>query len=191
MGPTWILLLNIIFLAPAWGSTDKDNTGMVKMLLKMVTELRDHLEELEQENIELIRGMEARDRVLEDKVKELEKENSMQSAKLAKLEEQLTKEAAFLMTCATRNSMPPERNTTITFDYLTADFNNADNVGGADGQLDISTGVFTCLTGGIYEVNKSSLLLSIIPKSYSPQVTFSGVSVIGTGQIDVESSTDQ
>merc|ERR1712223_1142685 len=118
MGPILILLLDIIFLASAWGST--------------------------------------------------EKENSMQSAKLAKLEEQLTKEAAFLMTCATRNSMPPERNTTIT-----VDFNNADNMGGADGQLDISTGIFTCLTGGIYEV------------------TFSGVSVIGTGQLDVESSTDQ
>ena len=153
MGPTCILFLDIIFLASAWGSTDKDNIGMDKMLLKMVTELRDRLEELEQENFELIRGMEARDRVLEEHVKELEKENSMQSAKLAKLEEQLTKEAAFLMTCATRNSMPPERNTTITFDFLTADFNNADMVGGADGQLDISTGIFTCLTGGIYEVN--------------------------------------
>ena len=153
MGPILILLLNIIFLASAWGSTDKDNIGMDKMLLKMVTELRDRLEELEQENFELIRGMEARDRVLEEHVKELEKENSMQSAKLAKLEEQLTKETAFLMTCATRTSMPPERNTTITFDYLTADFNNADMVGGADGQLDISTGIFTCLTGGIYEVN--------------------------------------
>ena len=45
MGPIWILLLNIIFLASAWGSTDKDNTaGMDKMLLKMVTELRDRLE---------------------------------------------------------------------------------------------------------------------------------------------------
>ena len=153
MGPTWILLLNTIFLASAWGSTYKDNTDLDKMLLKMVTELRDHLEELEQENIELMTGMEARDRVLEEQVKEIEKENSMQSAKLAKLEEQLTKESAFLMTCATRNSMPPERNTTITFDYLTADFNNADMVGGADGQLDISTGIFTCLTGGIYEVN--------------------------------------
>ena len=153
MGPTWILLLNIIFLASAWGSVDKDNTGMNKMLLKMVTELRDRLEELEQENFELITRMEARDRVLEEQVKELERENSMQSAKLAKLEEQLTKETAFLMTCATRTSMPPERNTTITFDYLTADFNNADTVGGVDGQLDISTGIFTCLTGGIYEVN--------------------------------------
>merc|ERR1712223_912906 len=105
MGPILILLLDIIFLASAWGST--------------------------------------------------EKKNSMQSAKLAKLEEQLTKEAAFLMTCATRNSVPPERNTTITFDYITADFNNADNMGGADGQFDISTGIFTYLTGGIYEVTFS------------------------------------
>ena len=91
MGPIWILFLHIIFLASAWGSTDKDSTGMDKMLLKMVTELRDRLEELEQENIELMTGMEARDRVLEEQVKKLEKENSMQSAKLAKLEEQLTK----------------------------------------------------------------------------------------------------
>ena len=61
MGPIWILLLNIIFLASAWGSTDKDNIGMDKVLLKMVTELRDRLEELEQENFALMRGMEARD----------------------------------------------------------------------------------------------------------------------------------
>jgi len=74
--------------------------------------------------------------------------------------------------CAQRNSWPSIRNATITFDYLTADFNNADSASGADGQLDIVTGLFTSLTAGVYEV------------------TFSGVSVISPGG-ETESSSDQ
>ena len=37
---------------------------------------------------------------------------------------------------------------TITYDRLIADYNNADRPGGADGVLDIATGIFTCLCPG-------------------------------------------
>jgi hypothetical protein len=41
---------------------------------------------------------------------------------------------------------------TIPYDRITSEFNNADRPGGADGQLDIESGVFTCLTNGHYTV---------------------------------------
>ena len=106
-------------------------------------------------------------------MRKLEKENAEKSAKLDMLEEMVAKEAGYLMTCAQRSSWPTKRNATITFDNLTANFNNADSTGGADGQLDIVTGVFTTLTAGIYEV------------------TFSGVSVIQPGHIDQDETNDQ
>ena len=44
---------------------------------------------------------------------------------------------------------------TITYDRLTADYNNADRPGGGDGNLDITTGMFTALTPGHYTITYS------------------------------------
>ena len=44
----------------------------------------------------------------------------------------------------------------ITYDRFLADFNNGDRPGGADGQLDLGTGVFTCLSAGIYSITFSA-----------------------------------
>ena len=41
---------------------------------------------------------------------------------------------------------------TITYDKFLTKFNNGDRPGGADGQLDLGTGVFTCLSTGIYGI---------------------------------------
>merc|ERR1719234_779444 len=144
-------------------------------MVNLVDDMRQHLEQLEQKNTELSIDMERREKKTEEQVRKFEKENAEQGSKLAKLEARVSKDSAYLMTCAQRNSWPTIRNATITFDYLTADFNNADdNNGGADGQLDIVTGVFTSLTAGVYEV------------------TFSGVSVISPGALgETESSSDQ
>merc|ERR1719234_1588319 len=133
---------------------------MMVSMVNLVAEVQQRLEQLEQKNIDLSIDMERREKGMEEQLKKLESENAEQGSKLAKLEARVSKESAYLMTCAQKNSWPTIRNATITFDYLTADFNNADNAGGADGQLDIVTGLFTSLTTGIYEV------------------TFSGVSVI-------------
>merc|ERR1719288_553044 len=111
------------------------------ILVNLVTEVRQQLEQLEQKNINLSIDVERREKEMFEQVKKLEKENAEQKAKLAKLEAKVTRESGYLMTCAQRNSWPPRRNETITFDYLTANFNNADSEGGADGQLDILTGV--------------------------------------------------
>ena len=141
-------------------------------MVSLVEEVQQQLEQLEQKNTDLSIDMKRREKEMGEQVKRLEKENAEQSTKLAKLEAKLVKEAGYMMTCAQRSSWPTRRNDTITFDYLTANFNNADSEGGADGQLDIVTGVFTTLTAGVYEV------------------TFSGVSVLEPGG-ETESSSDQ
>ena len=46
--------------------------------------------------------------------------------------------------------------TAITYDSLVADYTNADRPGGGDGSLDITTGIFTCLTPGFYEISYSA-----------------------------------
>ena len=168
------LILTLLLLAP-WVNPLKSSDATEEMMVRMVnlvTEVRQQLEHLEQENNDLSIGMERMEKEMEEQVNRLEKENAEQSTKLAKLEAKVTKEAGYLMTCAQRNSWPTRRNDTITFDYLTANFNNADSAGGADGQLDIVTGVFTTLTAGVYEV------------------TFSGVTVLQPGG-GTESSSDQ
>merc|ERR1712192_153540 len=145
---------------------------MILRMVNLVAEVQQQLQQFEQKNIDLSFDMERREKEMEEKLKKLESENAEQGSKLAKLEARVSKESAYLMTCAQRNSWPTFRNATITFDYLTADFNNADIAEGADGQLDIVTGLFTSLTAGVYEV------------------TFSGVSVISPGG-ETESSSDQ
>ena len=152
-------------------SGDVTEEMMVRMV-NLVNEVQQQLEQLQQRNNDLSIGMERMEKEMEEQVERLEKENTEQSSKLTKLETRLAKEAGYLMTCAQRNSWPTRRNDTITFDYLTANFNNADSEGGADGQLDIVTGVFTTLTAGVYEV------------------TFSGVTVLQPGG-ETESSSDQ
>ena len=168
MDPNWLLLLPLLVWA---GSAEilngSDVTGeTMSRMVKLMDGMRQQLEQLEQKNNDLTFEM-------EEQVRKLEKENAEKSAKLDMLEEMVAKEAGYLMTCAQRSSWPTKRNATITFDNLTANFNNADSTGGADGQLDIVTGVFTTLTAGIYEV------------------TFSGVSVIQPGHIDQDETNDQ
>merc|ERR1719339_10879 len=111
-------------------SSDVTEEMMVRMV-NLVTEVRQQLEHLEQENNDLSIGMERMEKEMEEQVNRLEKENAEQSTKLAKLETKVAKEAGYLMTCAQRNSWPTRRNDTIAFDYLTANFNNADSAGGA------------------------------------------------------------
>merc|ERR1712192_209467 len=177
MGPNRLLRLTILLCSFApWAKAVKDRDVKEEMMMarmvNLVAEVQKQLQQLEQKNIDLSIDMERREKEIEEQVKKLESENALQGSKLAKLEARVSKDSAYLMTCAQRNSWPTIRNATITFDYLTADFNNADSEGGADGQLDIVTGEFTSLTAGIYEV------------------TFSGVSVISPGG-DTESSSDQ
>lgn len=46
--------------------------------------------------------------------------------------------------------------TTLTYDRIISEFNNADRPNGGDGDLDLSTGVFTCLYAGHYTIAVSA-----------------------------------
>ena len=60
----------------------------------------------------------------------------------------------YLTLCAYQDEWT-SADSTITYDKFLTDFNNGERPGGADGQLDLRTGVFTCLHAGIYSVTFS------------------------------------
>ena len=45
---------------------------------------------------------------------------------------------------------------TVTFDSFLVNYNNADESGGGDGDFDLDSGIFTCLTPGYYTVSFSA-----------------------------------
>jgi len=57
----------------------------------------------------------------------------------------------FEMVCAYQEEWKAE-NSIVPYDRLTLDFNNSDRPGGADGSMNIETGVFTTVTSGYYIV---------------------------------------
>ena len=58
------------------------------------------------------------------------------------------------MVCAYQDGWTAE-NSIITYDRVTVEFNNSDRPGGADGSMNIETGVFTTVTSGYYIVTFS------------------------------------
>merc|ERR1712080_306621 len=61
----------------------------------------------------------------------------------------------YVMACASQHYWNSTGATTITYHHLLSDYNNADKPNGGDGELDITTGQFTCLTAGHYTVTFS------------------------------------
>ena len=65
-------------------------------------------------------------------------------------------EVPSVLMCAYQDIWNDEMST-VTYDSFLSNFNNADKPGGGDGQLDLATGVFTCLTTGeSYHTNEFS-----------------------------------
>ena len=91
---------------------------------------------------------------LKEKVKELTKKVEIHEKKVAKVEVKSTKDLPFLISCAYQNLWTTP-NSTIPYDRLFVDYNNASRPGGGDGNMDITSGVFTSLTPGHYTVTYS------------------------------------
>ena len=158
------LLLPCLLLASQGAALQEEPFQMeilTSMANKMV-QMHQQLEKLESNNVELRTEMEQKDKAMEEKLERLEAKNSQLTAKLNEFDQKSLKEVSpFVMKCAAQYSWPTDttsnlgQNQTITFDHISADFDNADarNSTGADGNLDIGTGLFTALTAGIYEVS--------------------------------------
>ena len=68
--------------------------------------------------------------------------------------EQGLRDLPFEMVCAFREKTD-EANSVVSYDKITVEFNNSDRPGGADGSMNIVTGVFTAVTSGYYIVTFS------------------------------------
>merc|ERR1712212_533164 len=68
--------------------------------------------------------------------------------------EQGLRDLPFEMVCAYKHDWQ-EANSTVSYDRIAVEFNNADRPGGADGTMNIETGVFTAVTSGYYIITYS------------------------------------
>ena len=72
--------------------------------------------------------------------------------------EQGLRDLPFEMVCAYKGSTGTASNSIVNYDRISVEFNNADRPGGADGSMNIETGVFTTVTSGFYIVTYSAIV---------------------------------
>ena len=70
--------------------------------------------------------------------------------------EQRLRDLPFEMVCVYKFKWDRE-NSVISYDHITLEFNNSDRPGGADGSMNIETGVFTTVTSGYYIITVSGI----------------------------------
>ena len=164
-----LLLLPLLLLPSIQGQTC-DMAGMEERMEEMNVQMK---EEMEEKKVELRMEMEKKVAVLRKEVREeMEEKESVLRIEMTKemkeKETTLRKELAskeevgravtqglrdlpYLTLCAFQGGWySPD--SIITYNSFLTDFNNGERPGGADGQLDLATGVFTCLSAGIYSV---------------------------------------
>merc|ERR1712233_285548 len=73
--------------------------------------------------------------------------------------EQGLRDLPFEMVCAYQDKWYHASNSIIAYDRITVEFNNSDRPGGADGSMNIETGVFTTVTSGFYIVTFSATVV--------------------------------
>ena len=71
----------------------------------------------------------------------------------------------FEMVCAYQD-LWDETNSVLSSERITVEFNNSDRPGGADGTMNIETGVFTAVTSGYYIITFSGYT-HVRPREYS------------------------
>ena len=168
-----LLLLPLPLLPSIQGQTC-DMAGMEERIDEKVEEIKLQMKE------EMEARMEEKEAVLRGKVredieaemrKEIETKLEALDTKLEEREALLRKELASkgemgravtqglrdlpYLTLSGYQDSWEEADSTITYDKFLTTFNNGDRPGGADGQLDLGTGVFNCLHDGIYRIDFS------------------------------------
>ena len=142
-------------------------------------------EELEERNKELERRVDE----LEERMKEelgkgkMELEASRSKMRMEKEEEVATnyynatnaltkpslRDLPIVLISAWRES-PLKSPQTVTFESFLANYKNGERLGGGDGELDLESGIFTCITHGYYKVSFSAY--GVVGPGHSPQWMF-------------------
>merc|ERR1711971_290337 len=127
---------------------------------------KDHLEDkLKKKNVEVenlqqqLMEMRVQFTEIENRVEEIRSEGRGEVKKelekfLSPAVEQGLRELPYEMVCADAR-ISSEANSVITYDRITVEFNNSNQPGGADGTMNIETGVFTTVTSGYYIITYS------------------------------------
>ena len=90
--------------------------------------------------------------------------------------EQGLRDLPFEMVCAFKDHWY-EANSVVSYNRTTAEFNNSDRPGGADGTMNIETGVFTAVTSGYYIITFSGSV-EVHPGEYTTMwLHYNGVRV--------------
>merc|ERR1712080_245629 len=132
----------------------REETMMLEMKTVLRAELKKEMETEEEARKGKCEAAEAA------KKTEIEKQEGTMKQELTSIEKSLTtavsqvKDLPYVMSCAYQDGWS-RASSTITYDSLLSDYNNADKPNGGDGRMDITTGVFTCLTAGHYTVTYS------------------------------------
>ena len=83
------------------------------------------------------------------------------SKKTDKAEFNSVRDLPYVMMCAHKDYLETTNvignESTVTFDRFLSNYNNAGRPGGGDGELDLTTGIFTCLTPGLYTIALSGV----------------------------------
>ena len=120
----------------------------------MREEMREVIREKDSEMKVMREEMEEKDNKVKKQLDRLEARNTELTTKLREVDQKSPRDVPYVLTCAFVDTWTTP-GATITYDYLTADFNNSDKPGGGDGELDITTGKFTALSPGYYTVTYS------------------------------------
>lgn len=140
-----VLFSCLLLVAPGLGEECGDH--VMEMMKQMREERKEEVMVMRKELGEEMNVIKKDKFELEEKVGELTK-------KVAEMEEKSTRDLPYIMACAYQNDWKTP-SSTITYDYLSANYNNAGRPGGGDGNMDITTGKFTALTPGHYTVTYS------------------------------------
>merc|ERR1711990_499048 len=90
--------------------------------------------------------------------------------------EQGLRDLPFEMVCAYQDEWT-ESNSIVAYDRISVEFNNNDRPGGADGTMNIDTGVFTTVTSGYYIVTFSGFTDVHVEETTSMYLYHNGVQV--------------
>ena len=90
--------------------------------------------------------------------------------------EQGLRDLPFEMVCAHQDVWTAE-NSIVNYDRISVEFNNSERPGGADGTMNIETGVFTTVTSGYYIITFSAFADVHVEETTSMYLYHNGVQV--------------